>query len=103
MTKKQFGLRLAKLRIMRNIPATELSLRLNCSRSYINGIENGKFYPRMDDFFKICKALDITPNEFYTQEVSITPKVKTLMPYIEELSEEKFDNLMLIIKALADQ
>lgn len=65
MTNIEFGERLASLRVLRNKSAREMSFALGQSASYINSIENGKAFPSMPIFFKICDYLDITPYDFF--------------------------------------
>lgn len=33
-------------------------------RSYVSRIESGEFIPKIHTFLKICKALDVSANEF---------------------------------------
>jgi len=62
---KEFGNRLAELRIIKNVSAREMSLSIGLSENYINKIENGKIWPSMQTFFYICEYLDITPKDFF--------------------------------------
>ena len=61
MNKSTFGTILAKIRMSKNISAYELSIKLEKDVTYISKIENGKAFPSMEMFFKICTVLDIPP------------------------------------------
>ncbi|MCL2570299.1 MAG: helix-turn-helix domain-containing protein [Firmicutes bacterium] len=65
MTKKEFGLRLAKARQEKNISAYELSLRIGKSTGYMHLLETGKVNVSVDILFKICKELKIDPKELF--------------------------------------
>lgn len=68
MDEKAFSLRLAELRVRKNISAREMSLAIGQNPSYINRIENGHAYPSMQCFFYICDFLGVSPREFFDYE-----------------------------------
>lgn len=68
MTKKEFGLNLAKKREKYGISAYELSLRLGKDTTYINKIENGKRFPSVPMLFEIASNLEIAPCELLIDE-----------------------------------
>ena len=100
MTKKEFGMRLATLRTNRDISARLLSKRVGHGHTYIARIETGEFYPKLETFFKICKILHVTPEEFYQTNSLHPDKIKTLLPYLEQLSAVQLDNILQLRKAL---
>ena len=51
---RQFGDRLAKLRVKNGISARDLSLSIGQNSHYINHIENHYSYPSMQTFLYIC-------------------------------------------------
>ena len=63
---KEFALRLSPLRDSHGSSAREMSLALDYNHSYINSVENLKFYPTTDAVFRICEYLNITPAEFFS-------------------------------------
>lgn len=89
MDKTMFGLRLGQLRTLKEKSAREMSLALDQSPSYINRIENGKGYPSMQLFFKMCEYLEITPSEFFDINLSDPILVRRLNGYIPHLSSEE--------------
>lgn len=65
MTKQEFGIRLARIRLSRDLSAYELSMRLEKDPTYISKIENGKAFPSMEMFFEICKILGISHKQIF--------------------------------------
>lgn len=68
MTKKDFGLNLAKKREKFGISAYELSLRLGKDTTYINKIENGKRFPSVPMLFEIASVLEISVENLFIDE-----------------------------------
>lgn len=65
---KDFAHRLYTLRSEKGVTARAMSLDLGLSESFINGIENQKNFPTMENFFLICEFLGVTPREFFDYE-----------------------------------
>ncbi len=68
MDLREFGLNVAKKRILKNLSAYELSLRIEKDASYINKLENGKANATLKTVFRICEELEIEPAELFTRE-----------------------------------
>ena len=68
MNKRDFAIRLSKIRIGKDISARKMSEDLGFNPSYINNIENGVCYPSVDSLWKICDYLQVTPDEFFIEE-----------------------------------
>lgn len=99
ITKEKFGARLSELRRGGQITARETSLALGQDPSYINRIENNKTFPSMQGFFSICDYLDITPAEFFDEEVACPSEVHAVEELLEKLSQDQ----LLLIKQVAEQ
>lgn len=63
------ALNLTKLRRKKKLSQLQLSKRAGVSRSYISGIEAGKYDPTTNIVCKLCKALGCTPNDLIKCEV----------------------------------
>ena len=63
--KRLIGTRLSELRIMRKVPAREMSISLGHGAGYINSIENGSSMPSLIMLFEICDYLKVSPKEFF--------------------------------------
>lgn len=62
--------RITRLRLQKGVSEYKMSYDLGHSRGYINNISSGKALPSMAEFFAICEYFDITPIEFFDQNVS---------------------------------
>lgn len=91
----EFGERLAALRIIRDKSAREMSLALGQSASYINSIENGKAFPSMPIFFKICDYLEITPHDFFDKNATNPVLLNRLKANAESLGT---DDLRVLVR-----
>lgn len=61
--------RISQLRIQKEVSEYQMSLDLGQNRGYINSITSGKSMPSMKIFFAICEYFDITPMEFFNEEI----------------------------------
>ena len=95
-----FALRLIKLREQKNVSAREMSLAIGQNENYINGIENKKNYPSMDNFFYICEYLGVTPSEFFAVEVPAPVRPKELLAAAERLPAADIDLLISLAKKI---
>lgn len=67
-----FSDRLRFLRNERNISAREMSLELGQNESYINKIETCQRSVSMSAFFNICDYLNISPSDFFNENIQTT-------------------------------
>ena len=95
-----FGRRLAKLRISRNVSARDMSLSIGQSAGYINNIENGINFPSMTMFFYICDYLEISPKDFFDSDTDNPIKLIELSAAAKVLTDEQLDHLIAIAKGL---
>ena len=100
MEKQNFSMRLAALRIEKNVSARDMSLSIGQSAGYINNIENGVNFPSMAVFFSICEYLEISPKDFFDTEVSNPTKAKELLSVANHLTNEQLDHLIALAKDL---
>ncbi len=100
MDSNEFGRRLAKLRMSRNVSARDMSLSIGQSAGYINNIENGINFPSMAMFFYICEYLEISPKDFFDSDMENPIKLSELSVAAEKLSDEQLDHLIAIAKGL---
>jgi DNA-binding helix-turn-helix protein len=96
----KFGLRLAKLMQQNNINARQLSFAIGCNENYITPILNGKSFPKMENFIKICKALKITPQEFFNYDDECPLITNELVEELKKLDYKQTDYLRLFIKQM---
>lgn len=80
----------------------EMSLDLGHSGSYINSISSGRTSPSMKEFLYICEYLNITPEQFFQEEVQRSPSKRKLISQIDHLSESNVELLSELITRLKD-
>ena len=89
--RKQIGNRITALRMKKDVSESALSRAIGKNNTYIQGITSGKSYPSMKSFMDICSYFEISPKEFFSEEL---PAEKLLSPTRRELKE--------LIKALSE-
>ena len=87
--KKDFGNRVAKLRLDKGVSAREMSLAIGQNEGYINSIETEKNHPSMEGLSYICEYLDITPQEFFDFDTSSPKKLSKLSEKMKHLKTEQ--------------
>lgn len=97
MYKNILRFRLLALLNKKDISEYQLSLDLGRCQSYIHSITSGRNLPSMDAFFDICEFFDITPGEFFDEELKDPTLIHEIMKKIKKLDEE---DLLLLISVL---
>lgn len=95
-----FYKRVAELRLQKGVSAREMSLALGQSESYINKIENKRTLPSMMGFFYICEYLGITPQEFFSVQLSDPSVSKEFLSEFEKLDRSKAEHVLFLLKDL---
>jgi len=100
MDKKEFGIRLAKIRQEKKISARDLSLSLGQSPGYINNIENGLNFPSMTMFFTICQYLQVTESAFFDTELTDPVRAEELLRMTKKMSSKQLERLIFMAQWL---
>ncbi len=100
MEKKEFAMRLSKLRINRDVSARDMSLSLGQNPGYINNIELGKTLPSLQSFLLICDYLKVTPSEFFDIESTNPIRLSELEGLAKGLTNDQLDHVIAIVKDL---
>ena len=93
-----FYKRLTALRMEKGVSARDMSLSLGQSESYINKIENRRTLPSFTGFLYICEYFEITPQDFFNDQVFSPVKHKALINELEKLTPEQADHVLQIVK-----
>ena len=101
MDEKEFALRLAKLRTMKNVSAREMSLSIGQNANYINQIETGNATPSLCGVFYICEYFGITPAEFFETENANPQKLNKIIGNLKKLNDDQLDLIERLVKDLA--
>ena len=85
MYESAFVKRLVQLRMQKGVSARDMSLSIGQSESYINKIENGASLPSMSVFFYICQYFDITPAQFFQDDIEAPKTFNDIMENLKGL------------------
>lgn len=86
--------RITDLRLKKDVSEYQMSLELGHSRSYIQSISSGRVMPSMKEFLAICDYLDITPMQFFDEDITNPLLVQRAIQGLSGLNDK--DLLMLI-------
>lgn len=100
MQEEYISERISQLRNKKSVSARDMSLSLGQSENYINMIENKKTLPSMISFFNICEYFNISPSDFFAEEIENPEKLNTLLREAKKLDDDTIDLLLGIIKKL---
>lgn len=89
------GKRITELRIKKNISEYQLSYDLGQSKGYIQSISSGRALPSMKMFLNICDYFQITPSEFFNNEIKDHELLNQLYQECIHLEE---DDLLLLLR-----
>lgn len=97
---KDFPVRLSNLRTEKGISARQMSRDLGLNCSYINKIECGKSFPRMEIFFAICSYLEISPLEFFDTNSKAPHKLQDIITDLKKLNTNQLGLVSSVVKEL---
>ena len=77
LLRKAFGVALKKLRTQKNLSQQEVADYSDLDRSYISGLENGKYHPTLFVLYKVSECLATKPEDFLSLVNEERKKIKT--------------------------
>ena len=92
--------RITALRMQKEVSEYQMSYDLGHSRGYINNISSGKSLPSLAELFAICEYFDITPAEFFTEQLSNPKLVRQTTQELELLEEDDLRLIQMNIRRL---
>ncbi|MCL2049427.1 MAG: helix-turn-helix transcriptional regulator [Defluviitaleaceae bacterium] len=98
-----FSARISKLRTAKKISAREMSLSLSQSKGYITAIERKQSLPSMFVFLKICDYLDISPRDFFDDEVEYPETLGKLIANLQTLNRQELESVVGIVDVIVRQ
>lgn len=98
-----FCKRLTGLRMEKGVSARDMSLSLGQSESYINKIENQRALPSMTVFFYICEYLDVTPAEFFNENIVSPNKTDEIAAKAGRLTPSQAEHILQIMSDVLDK
>lgn len=103
MNEKYIAERITELRLKKNVSEYRMSLDLGHSNSYIRSITSGKALPSMSEFLYICDYLNVTPKEFFDEDLKDTELVKRLYNLSKNISDDDLSALINMAERLANK
>ena len=100
MTEEFIRNRITELRLRKGVSEYQMSYDLGHSRGYINNISSGKSLPSLAELFAICEYFDITPAEFFTEQLSNPKLVRQTAQELELLEEDDLRLIQMNIRRL---
>lgn len=79
--------RITELRMKKDISEHRMSMDLGHARSYIHSIVSGRVLPSMTEFLAICEYFDITPKNFFDEDLKDAAQFTRLEKHARQLSE----------------
>ena len=98
-----FALRLSQLREEKEVSARDMSIKLGQNPAYINNIETSKALPSMSMFFNICDYLEITPSDFFNDDIENPSTFNKLCKQLTTLSSNQLVLLTNLISSFINQ
>lgn len=92
--------RISQLRMQKGISEYKMSLDLGHSKGYIQSITSGRALPSMNEFLAICDYLEVTPKDFFNQEITTPALVNRVINYATMMDEECLTALLPILDKL---
>ena len=89
--------RIREERISRGISLRVMAKKLGVSAPYLSMIERGESPLKMDDYFKICKILEIKPSKILTKREDREAR-ESLAEKIYDLSDRDFSILKNMVE-----
>lgn len=93
-----FYRRLSELRMAKGVSAREMSLSLGCNPGYINRIENGDGFPKMQEFFYICEYLQVSPKEFFEDGFTYPEQIDAIVNLSKHIDSDTLEHLIYLMK-----
>ena len=97
MDKRYVADRITELRIKKNVSEYQMSLDLGKNKSYIQNISSGRSLPSMSQFLEICNYFNITPQQFFDEELHNLPLYQKANDLLKQLDD---DDMMAVIPIL---
>ena len=91
--------RITELRIKKGVSARDMSLSIGMGEAYISNLENGKAMPSIEVLFYICEYFQITPAEFFDEDIKEPTKAYEVYQLIKKLNNDQLD----VIKSMVEQ
>lgn len=93
--------RITELRMKKGISECKLSYELGHSKGYIQRITSGYALPSMSEFIYMCRYFEITPAEFFTEDIGREQTANRLSEVTKTLSSGDMSLLLSFAERLS--
>lgn len=100
MDKKYIADRITELRLKKNVSEYQMSLELGKNKGYIQNISSGRSLPSMTQFYEICQYFNITPQQFFDEELHNLPLYQKACDLLKQLDEDDMITVIPLLKRL---
>lgn len=100
MDEKFVANRITELRVKKNVSEYQMSLDLGKNKSYIQNISSGRSLPSMSQFLEICNYFNITPQQFFDEELHNLPLYQKANDLLKQLDDDDMMAVILILNRL---
>lgn len=100
MNEKYIGDRITELRLKKNVSEYQMSLDLGTNKSYIQSISSGRALPSMKLFLEICEYFNITPDNFFDDQLHNIPLFEKACDLLKQLDDEDMIAVISILNRL---
>lgn len=102
--KKILGINLRKLRKINNLTQEEFAETIGMATKTVNIIENGRQFPKIENFEKICEVYKISPSQLLVipeemkkgEDIQLINKI---VSQLENLNNKELETIYRLIKA----
>ena len=95
--------RITQLRVQKGVSEYKMSYQLGHSRGYVNNISSGKTLPSMAEFLAICDYFEITPRDFFSEEIEAPSAVRQLTSLVSRMSSEDIKLIIQLVRRLTEE
>ena len=92
--------RITELRLEKNVAESRMSQDLGYNKNYIEEISSGRSLPSLPGLLNIMEYLDVSPKEFFSEDVRYEKDLQLLMDYAVGLDGNNFAFLIETAKHL---
>lgn len=92
--------RITQLRINKNVSEYKMSYDLGHSKGYIQSISSGRAMPSMSEFLYICEYLGVTPQQFFSEDISNPIQLQTAIDLITRLNDKDLQYIITLAERL---
>ncbi|MBE5039794.1 helix-turn-helix domain-containing protein [Ructibacterium gallinarum] len=95
--------RISELRLKKGVSEYKMSTDMGHSKSYIQSITSGRSLPSLGEFLFMCEYFEITPKEFFDDEIKEPMLVQKAMDGIKNMDEKDLNILITLIDRLNEK